>query len=102
MKGNGDRNPRQEPGAGAETEITDDLLAGSLSKIHQDHLLEDGTTYSGLGPPTPIINKENTPMNTPTEQSDGGNSSVQVPSSQVTPVCDMLTKWTGTFAKAPV
>jgi hypothetical protein len=45
------------------------------------HLLRDGTAHSGL-PPTSISNQENALTDTPTGQSDGGNSSTVVSSSK--------------------
>lgn len=40
----------------------------------QDYSPEGGSTYSGLWPPTSIINQENFPETCPTGQSEGGNS----------------------------
>lgn len=57
------------------------------------HMHKDSTAYSGLSPPTLITNQENSP-HMPTDQSDGsgGDSSIEVPSSQVTLAGVKLTK----------
>ena len=39
----------------------------------------DGAAHSGLGPPTSIINQENSSTGMFTGQSDGGSSSIEVP-----------------------
>lgn len=46
-----------------------------------------GTTHRGLGPPAPIINKENAPAGMPTGQSDEGIFSTDVPASQINLTC---------------
>lgn len=52
-------------------------------------LPRSGTTHNGLNPPTIMINQENAPIDLPTRQSDGSNSSVEISSSQVTLVCQV-------------
>lgn len=48
----------------------------------QAHLPKDGTTHSGLGPPTPVSNQEYAP-DIPRGQCDGGDSSTKVPPLQM-------------------
>lgn len=50
-----------------------------LSQIPRDYRPRAGTAHSGRGPSTSNINQENAPP-TCLEQSDGGVSSVEVPS----------------------
>lgn len=57
-------------------------LFSLLSYITQDHLLRDGPAHCELGPSISIINQESVPQ-TCWGQSDGGNLSTEVPSSQV-------------------
>lgn len=60
-------------------------------------LIEPRITCLGLALPTlptSTINQENVPQDMPTNKSDRGNSSVEVPSFQVTLVCSSLTKAT--------
>lgn len=51
-----------------------------------------GTAHSELDISTSIINQERAPFDMPACQSDGGKPSIEVPSSQGTPFCVMLTK----------
>lgn len=54
----------------------------------QDQLTRDGSAHRGVGPSTSGINQENVPSpNMPISQSDGGTSSIEVPSFQVFLVC---------------
>lgn len=72
-----------------------DLLSFAL----QDHLPRSGTTHSGVGPSTTIVNQENALTDLPTGQSDGDGSSLGVSFSQVTLICVKSTKVNGHGAK---
>lgn len=50
------------------------------------------TAYSALGSPVPTISQENAPKGLPTGQSDGGISSAETPSAQMTLACVSLGK----------
>ena len=90
--------PRLEPGDETEAETVTEhwLLIGSPSVLGlpsnttQDHLPWDGTTHSRQGPPISIINQKKVPTALPADQSHVSNSSVEVPSSQVTLICVRL------------
>lgn len=63
-----------------------------LTFLHKPgHLLKGGTARNGLGSPTTstsVINRENVP-HCPVGRSDGGSSSAEVSSSQVTMLCQV-------------
>lgn len=59
-------------------------LFNLLSYTTQDHPSRDGTIYRGLGPAATNINLLNVHIDMLTGQSDGGSSSVEAPTSQVT------------------
>lgn len=48
---------------------------------------------AGLGPPTSFNNQESAPTDLPVGQSNGGNSSVEVPSSQLCQVDSQVCLW---------
>lgn len=89
------RKPRQDP----ETEPMEEycLLIHS-PQMSQPTILYNttapalgGTTYTGLGSLSSIINQENAPQTCP-GPSDGGKTWVEGPSSQVILACVTLTK----------
>lgn len=66
------------------------LMLSFLSYIAQVHLAKDVATHSGLHPPVSIIIQH--PLtDRSTNQSDLGNSSIKLPSPQVTLDCVKLT-----------
>jgi len=80
----------REVRARTEEEPTEQLLGFSchdllifLPHTAQIHPSRRGTIHNELGPPTSIINQGDVPTDMSTGQSDGANSSVEVPTSQV-------------------
>lgn len=55
-----------------------------LSHTARGHLPRDGAAHGGLGTPTSTVNQNTLSQ---TGQSDGGNTSLEIPSSQVTHGC---------------
>lgn len=102
MKGNQDRNSSRKLGAETETESLEEWFFLVCSPwlslpafLHNPGPpAQEGHSPHVLGPPTSVINQENTPLEMPTDQSVGGNPSVEVPSCQMTLVCVKMAKTT--------
>lgn len=59
-----------------------------LAQLHQAQVPRDGTTHRGLASPTSIASQEHA-LQIPTDYADGGNSSIEMPLSQVYFFCQI-------------
>lgn len=58
-------------------------MVSLLPYTTQEHLPKSGSAHSGLGLHTSVINQENASIDMPTGQTNGGNSVIEILSSQV-------------------